>query len=63
MTTGDYTGVPAPELNRQLDLALTAMANDISALNLPGIAGVVLGGGYGRGEGGVRHTPQGDKLY
>ena len=58
-----YTVIPAPELNRQLDHALVAIAQDITAWSLPGLAGVVLGGGYGRGEGGVRHTPQGDKLY
>ena len=63
MNTGSYTGIASPELAAQLDKALTGMAAEIEALKLPGLAAVVLGGGYGRGEGGVRHTPDGDRLY
>ena len=63
MTANKYTGIPSPGLERELDRALAEMGREIEALRLPGLAGVVLGGGYGRGEGGVRHTPEGDRLY
>ena len=58
-----YTGIPSPEVETLLDEALPRLAAEIDALGLPKLAGVVLGGGYGRGEGGVLRTPEGDKLY
>lgn len=58
-----YTGVPSAELNTALECALADISNDIKALELQALAGVVLGGGYGRGEGGVLHTENGDRLY
>lgn len=63
MNETSYTGIPSADITRLLDTALSAIAADIERLKLPGIAAVVLGGGYGRGEGGVRHTPEGDRLY
>ena len=63
MTADGYTGVRAPELNLMLDRALAGIAEEIGGLHPEGLAGVVLGGGYGRGEGGVLRTPQGDRLY
>ena len=58
-----YTGVPSPALNAELDRILKEIGGEIGRLHLPRLAGVVLGGGYGRGEGGVLHTPDGDRLY
>ena len=43
-----------PELDRVVDDACAAIGREIEALAVPGLAGVVLGGGYGRGEGGAR---------
>jgi len=61
--TGTYTLVPSPRVAEVLDRALAGIAADIGALKLPGLRAVVLGGGYGRGEGGVLHTAAGDALY
>jgi len=58
-----YTAVPSPALEAELERALAGIAAEIDALNLPKLRAVALGGGYGRGEGGVRHTERGDRLY
>ena len=63
MMTGTYTSVPSPRIAELLDRSLAGIAADIGALKLPGLRAVVLGGGYGRGEGGVLHTAAGDGLY
>ena len=63
MNTTSYTIVPSRELAELLDSVRQGIAAEIDALRLPKLAQVVLGGGYGRGEGGVRHTPQGDRPY
>ena len=63
MTTPEYTAIPSCELAALLDGVRAELAAEVAALRLPKLAQVVLGGGYGRGEGGVRRTPQGDKLY
>ena len=63
MNEAGYTGIPSDDVTRLLDAALPAIAADIEQLKIPGIAAVVLGGGYGRGEGGVLHTPEGDRPY
>lgn len=63
MSTTDYTAIPSGEIAELLDRVRAGVAAEVEALRLPKLAEVVLGGGYGRGEGGVRHTPQGDKLY
>lgn len=61
--TGTFTVIPSPGLEELLKQALAGIAADIGALELPGLRAVVLGGGYGRGEGGVLRTPEGDRLY
>ena len=58
-----YTGVPSHEITELLDGALADIGKEVDELRLPKLAAVVLGGGYGRGEGGVLHTSQGDRLY
>ena len=42
-----------PEADRLVDDALRAIGAEIDALRIPRLLGVVLGGGYARGEGGV----------
>lgn len=42
-----------PEADRLVDEAIRGIGAEIDALRVPRLAGVVLGGGYGRGEGGV----------
>jgi len=42
-----------PELDRIVDDACAEIGREIAALAIPRLAGVVLGGGYGRGEGGA----------
>ncbi|MBQ7177799.1 MAG: hypothetical protein IJS08_10340 [Victivallales bacterium] len=63
MTDAAYTGVPSHEITELLDGALADIGKEVDELRLPKLAAVVLGGGYGRGEGGVLHMPQGDRLY
>ncbi|MBR4125548.1 MAG: hypothetical protein IKR13_05045 [Victivallales bacterium] len=58
-----YTCLPSEAVTRLLDSALPLIAQDIDAIRPARLAAVVLGGGYGRGEGGVLRTPQGDHLY
>ena len=63
MNDGSYTAIPSDELAELLDAARRGIAAEAAELRLPKLAEIVLGGGYGRGEGGVRHTPAGDRLY
>ncbi|MBP5791127.1 MAG: hypothetical protein J6W80_02580 [Kiritimatiellae bacterium] len=51
---GRHVAEDFPSLDRTVDDACAAIGLEIEALAVPGLAGVVLGGGYGRGEGGVR---------
>ena len=51
---GRFVAGDAPELDRALADALAAIGAEIAAMRVPSLAGVVLGGGYGRGEGGAR---------
>lgn len=43
----------SPEADRIVDDAIRQIGAEIDALHIPHLGGVVLGGGYGRGEGGV----------
>ena len=63
MIPRSYTGLYSETITELLDNALVEIAHDIGELHLPHLAGVFIGGGYGRGEGGVYWTPQGDHLY
>ena len=63
MTRSRYTGISSSQVADLLDDALRKIGREIDELHLPQLAAVVLGGGYGRGEGGVLKTPQGDRLY
>lgn len=44
----------SPDADRIVDGAILGVRADLDRLAIPGLAGVVLGGGYGRGEGGVK---------
>ena len=44
----------SPDADRIVDGAILDIRADLARLAVPGLAGVVLGGGYGRGEGGVK---------
>ena len=63
MNPGRYTPSDDADVKSALDRFLPEVAGEIEALRLPKLRAVVLGGGYGRGEGGVRHTPEGGRLY
>jgi len=63
MTGRHYTSLPSPEIAAQLDTVLKEIGDEIAGLRLPRLAAVVLGGGYGRGEGGVCRTGRGDRIY
>ena len=51
---GRHVSGDVPELDRLVDDACAEMGREIDSLSIPRLAGVVLGGGSGRGEGGVR---------
>lgn len=48
-----YVKLPVPELDKLVDDTIDGIGKEIDSLGLPLLAGVVLGGGYGRGEGGA----------
>ena len=54
----------SPEADRIVDDAIQQIGAEINALDIPMLGGVVLGGGYGRGEGGVfeDNGPQNPRL-
>ena len=51
---GRHVAGDIPALDRLVDDACAEIGREIDALCVPRLAGVVLGGGYGRGEGGAR---------
>jgi len=51
---GRHVAGEMPELDRLVDDACAGIGREIGALCVPMLSGVVLGGGYGRGEGGAR---------
>ena len=53
---GRHVAGEMPELDRLVDDACAGIGREIDALCVSRLAGVVLGGGYGRGEGGVREN-------
>lgn len=63
MNATRYTLISDPDVDATLDCVLPEISAEIEELRLPKLRAVVLGGGYGRGEGGVLHTPEGGRLY
>ncbi|MBR2837523.1 MAG: hypothetical protein IKE55_01950 [Kiritimatiellae bacterium] len=51
---GTYVAGDAPDMDRLVAEAVRGVGAEIDSLRVPRLAGVVLGGGYGRGEGGCR---------
>jgi len=63
-THGSFTAVGDTAVEKRISEALEAMAKEIAAVVPPQVIGVYLGGGYGRGEGGIFRTPDGEShLY
>ena len=58
---GVYVAGDAPEMDRLVAETIKAIGGEIDSLHVPRLQGVVLGGGYGRGEGGVRSLELGVK--
>lgn len=50
---GRHVAIDAPELEQLVDDAIAGVGAEVEALEIPHLLGVVLGGGYGRGEGGA----------
>ncbi len=59
---GIHVAVDCPELDAKIDEATRAIGEEINMLAIPRLGGVVLGGGYGRGEGGIWETESGPAL-
>ena len=51
---GRHVAGDCPQLDRFVDDVCSAVGDEIDAFDIPCLDGVVLGGGYGRGEGGCR---------
>jgi len=57
---GRFVSGDLPALDALVEKASAGIGRDIEALRIPRLAGVVLGGGYGRGEGGAKKNAKGD---
>ena len=51
---GRHVAGECPQLDRLVDEACASIGSEVAAMKMPRLAGVVLGGGYGRGEGGAK---------
>ena len=56
---GRHLAADAPDMEALVDETAAGIGAEISALRLPDLRGVVLGGGYARGEGGLLEGPGG----
>ena len=59
---GRFVAADSPAMDALAADAIAKIGAEIVALRVPGLAGVVLGGGYGRGEGGVLADETGEHL-
>ena len=50
---GRHVAAASPAMDRLVDETISGIGSEIEAMDIPKLRGVVLGGGYGRGEGGV----------
>ncbi|MBQ8126529.1 MAG: hypothetical protein IJ173_11735 [Kiritimatiellae bacterium] len=57
---GRFTALDAPDMEALVSSALAGIGREVTALAVPRLQGVVLGGGYGRGEGGVKRVERGE---
>lgn len=60
---GRFVAGECPELDRAVESALRELGDEIERARIPRLAGVVLGGGYGRGEGGALLGGGAPRLY
>ena len=58
---GRYVAGEAPAMDRLVEETVACVGAEVAALAVPRLQGVVLGGGYGRGEGGVFDVPNGSQ--
>ncbi len=58
---GRYVAGEAPAMDRLVEETVACVGSEIKDLAVPCLQGVVLGGGYGRGEGGVFDLPDGSQ--
>ena len=58
-THGSFTAVGDAAVEKRISEALEAIGREIAQVVPPQVAGVYLGGGYGRGEGGIFRTEDG----
>ena len=58
---GRHVAGDVPEMDRLVADSIRAIGAEIDAVHVPKLLGVVLGGGYGRGEGGVAILPDGSQ--
>ena len=58
---GRHVAGEAPAMDRLVEASITSIGAEIDALGVPKLQGVVLGGGYGRGEGGVGGSGDGER--
>ena len=58
---GRHVAGEAPAMDRLVEASITSIGAEIDALGVPKLQGVVLGGGYGRGEGGVWGSGDGER--
>ena len=58
---GRHVAGECPQLDRLVDEACASIGREVSAMKMPRLAGVVLGGGYGRGEGGALIKEEGKR--
>ena len=57
---GRFVALDYPGLDRLVEESCASIGREIDELRVPHLVGVVLGGGYGRGEGGVREEGTGN---
>lgn len=60
---GRFVAGECPELDQAVESALRELGGEIERARIPRLAGVVLGGGYGRGEGGALLGSGAPRLY
>ena len=61
---GRHVAGESPEMDRLVEESIREVGAEVDAARIPKLLGVVLGGGYARGEGGVSMSPDGSEhLY
>ncbi len=58
---GKYAAIDAPDIDSLVEESASAIGRAVDSLAIPKLKGVVLGGGYARGEGGVRVLEDGSR--